>query len=601
MDVKKERLSVNVLVVDDEPDILSTLERALKRRVEGVFAASNGKEALDIFKNEKIDIIVTDVDMPVMNGIEMVEYIRQTDKTTPIILATGLKNLDILAEAINLKVHSFLQKPIRLEELYEIIDEITKISSLEKKLVSQHELLEQYKQAVDRSSIVSKTDPKGIITYVNDEFCKISGYEIDELIGKPHNIVRHPDNDKTMYEFMWYMIKQMKQPWSGEIKNRKKDGSSYWVKATISPILDSEGNIVEYIGIRTDITQQETIKHYFEEQYEISNKQFASAFKLSKEYERAIVESNVISRTDPKGKITFVNDKMIELSGYSKDELIGSPHNIVRHPDNPKAIFKELWNTIKSGKVWKGTLKNKNKNGSSYWVNTTIVPILGEDNKVMEYMSIRHNVTELFLLHKEIEDTQREIIYKMGEIGETRSKETGNHVKRVAEYSKLFANLYGLSIEDSDILFAASPMHDIGKVGIPDSILNKPGRLSEEEFNIMKTHSIIGRRILKGSKRPVLQAASIVAYEHHEKWDGSGYPRGVSGEDIHIFGRITAIADVFDALGSDRCYKKAWELDNILELFKKERGKHFDPNLTDIFFENLDSFLEIRDAYKDEE
>lgn len=180
-----------------------------------------------------------------------------------------------------------------------------------------------------------------------------------------------------------------------------------------------------------------------------------------------------------------------------------------------------------------------------------------------------------------------------------RSQETGNHVKRVAKYSKLLAELAGLSKEESKLLYMASPMHDIGKVAIPDAILNKPAKLSKEEFEIMKTHAKLGYEMLKHSTRPIIKAAAIVAHEHHEKFDGSGYPRGLRGEDIHIFGRITAVADVFDALGSERVYKKAWELERILELFEKERGKHFDPHLIDLFFKHLDQFLEIRDAYKD--
>ena len=145
----------------------------------------------------------------------------------------------------------------------------------------------------------------------------------------------------------------------------------------------------------------------------------------------------------------------------------------------------------------------------------------------------------------------------------------------------------------------ASPMHDIGKIGIPDSILNKNGKLDADEWEVMKTHAQLGYDILKNSKREILQAAGIVSYTHHEKWDGSGYPRGLKGDDIHIFGRITAIADVFDALGSERVYKKAWPLEKILELFNEEKGKHFDPNLIDVFMNNLDEFLEIKEKYKD--
>jgi response regulator RpfG family c-di-GMP phosphodiesterase len=187
----------------------------------------------------------------------------------------------------------------------------------------------------------------------------------------------------------------------------------------------------------------------------------------------------------------------------------------------------------------------------------------------------------------------------MGAIGESRSKETGNHVKRVAEYSKLFALYYGLSKEEAELLKQASPMHDIGKVAIPDAILNKPGRFDENEREIMNTHAMLGYEMLKHSKRPILKAAAIVAKEHHEKWDGTGYPNGIKGENIHIYGRITALADVFDALGSDRVYKKAWDDERIFSLFKEERGKHFDPKLVDIFFENLDEFKKIREKLKD--
>ncbi len=206
---------------------------------------------------------------------------------------------------------------------------------------------------------------------------------------------------------------------------------------------------------------------------------------------------------------------------------------------------------------------------------------------------------ELSKLYQDIEETQKEIIATMGEAGEFRSRETGNHVKRVAKYSSILARLAGLSEEEAQLIEMASPMHDIGKIAIPDAILNKPGKLTYEEFEIMKTHAAIGHEILSHSKRKIIKAAAIVAGEHHERWDGNGYPNAKAGDDIHIYGRITAIADVFDALGSDRCYKKAWELDKILELFRNENGKQFDPNLTNLFFANLDKFLEVRDAFTD--
>lgn len=200
-------------------------------------------------------------------------------------------------------------------------------------------------------------------------------------------------------------------------------------------------------------------------------------------------------------------------------------------------------------------------------------------------------------LIREIEDAQREQLFTLGEIVETRSRETGYHVKRVAEYSKVLALRCGISTPEAEILRLASPLHDVGKVGIPDAVLNKPGKLTPEEFDVIKTHAQIGYDMLKVSKGRVLKAAAVIALQHHEKFDGSGYPQGLSGKDIHIFGRITGIADVFDALGVERVYKKAWELDRILDYFKEQRGKHFDPELLDVFFANLEEIIQIRNAF----
>jgi len=202
-------------------------------------------------------------------------------------------------------------------------------------------------------------------------------------------------------------------------------------------------------------------------------------------------------------------------------------------------------------------------------------------------------------LNNEILSTQREIIFKLGEVVETRSRETGNHVKRVAEYSALLAEACGLNNEQTAILRFASPMHDLGKMAVPDAILNKMGKLTPEEYLLMQSHTTVGHEMLRHSSRELLKAAAVVALEHHERFDGTGYPQGLKGEDIHIFARITAVADVFDALGVKRVYKDAWPLEKILDYFREERGKHFDPVLVDVFFDRLDDLIRIRDAFPD--
>lgn len=196
-------------------------------------------------------------------------------------------------------------------------------------------------------------------------------------------------------------------------------------------------------------------------------------------------------------------------------------------------------------------------------------------------------------MHDILQTSQRELVLMLSEAIEQRSKETGNHVRRVAEYSRILGQRAGLSDIDIEVLATAAPLHDAGKVAIPDAILNKPGRLTDEEMVLMRQHAEFGSRIFDGHDLPVLKAAHLIAGQHHERWDGKGYPNQLKGDETHIFGRIVAIADVFDALSNDRCYKTAWPEKDVLELLEQESGKQFDPKLIGLWMRNLD---EIRDV-----
>jgi len=222
------------------------------------------------------------------------------------------------------------------------------------------------------------------------------------------------------------------------------------------------------------------------------------------------------------------------------------------------------------------------------------VPIQTGDEFEEISSEINRNIETVLDLHHDLEETQMETLFTIGTIAEAHSNETGRHVQRVAEYSQLLGRHYGLSEEEVKILGYASAVHDIGKLTVSDNILNKRGKLTKEEFEQIKQHTVHGYNMLRHSNRSLLKAAATIAYEHHEKYDGTGYPRGLKGEDIHIYGRIVALADVFDALGSDRVYKEAWDDERIFALLRKERGRHFDPKLVDIFFGHLDTFLAIR-------
>lgn len=196
---------------------------------------------------------------------------------------------------------------------------------------------------------------------------------------------------------------------------------------------------------------------------------------------------------------------------------------------------------------------------------------------------------------------ERETIFCLSRAAEYRDPETGGHILRMAHYSRHIARCMGLSVAQQDLLLAAAPMHDIGKVGTPDMILLKPGKLTEAEFVIMKQHAGIGFEILSSNSSPLMQVAAEIAHTHHEKFDGSGYPRALVGEAIPLFGRIVAVADVFDALTSERPYKKAWTIEQATQLLMDGKGKHFDPACVDAFMSQWDEVLNIKQRFIDDE
>lgn len=192
-----------------------------------------------------------------------------------------------------------------------------------------------------------------------------------------------------------------------------------------------------------------------------------------------------------------------------------------------------------------------------------------------------------------------EISIQLGRAGEFRDSETGMHTRRISELSKKLAEFAGLPEDEVEIVHYASPLHDVGKIGIPDNILLKPGPLDKTEFEIMKTHTTIGGRILSDDDSlPVIKAGRIIALQHHEKWDGSGYPAGIAGNNIHIYGRIVTITDVFDSLLSERPYKKPFSLEKVVEIMLEGKGIAFDPVLLGLFFDNLQHFVRIRNSYQ---
>ncbi|MGO3423196.1 MAG: response regulator [Pseudoalteromonas distincta] len=205
--------------------------------------------------------------------------------------------------------------------------------------------------------------------------------------------------------------------------------------------------------------------------------------------------------------------------------------------------------------------------------------------------------THLSLVQAEqLKQAHVDLVERLGRAAEYKDTDTGEHIVRMSQYSKVLALALGMDELRAELLRQAAPMHDVGKIGIPDAILLKPGKLTSEEFDHMKEHATIGAQILANSSSPLLQLAHTLAIEHHEKWDGSGYPNGIKGEEISVEGRIVAIADVFDALTSKRPYKEAWSVEKTVLHMQEQAGTHFDPALIELLVKNLDDIIAIKNA-----
>ena len=225
-----------------------------------------------------------------------------------------------------------------------------------------------------------------------------------------------------------------------------------------------------------------------------------------------------------------------------------------------------------------------------------------EDLELLRHVALyASSAIETKDLYLKLKKAHEDVVYRLSHATKFKDPETQNHIIRVGLYCGIFAKDLGWDDEEIEIIQLAAPMHDIGKVGIPDRVLLKPGKLDEEEWEIMKKHTIYGYEILKGGDSELLKVASLVALEHHEKWDGTGYPYKKKGKEISIYGRMTSLADVFDALTSKRPYKDAWSIDRTVEYIKDNREKQFDPELVDIFVDKLQDFINIKEKLKDEE
>ncbi|MBN2694576.1 HD domain-containing protein [bacterium] len=268
------------------------------------------------------------------------------------------------------------------------------------------------------------------------------------------------------------------------------------------------------------------------------------------------------------------NQKVDQQTGYRTKSILAIP--FVDRKQSPIGVFQVI-----------------NKKTASHFD--------AQDMELLIHLSLyAASSIENSILYEKLKHAQEDVVFRLSHATGYKDPETKNHIIRVGLYCQLMGREIGWDDDELEIIRLAAPMHDIGKVGIPDMILKKPGKLNEDEFQIMKKHALYGYDILKGGESKLTQTAAIIALEHHEKWNGKGYPHSKKGEEISIHARMTAISDVFDALTSERHYKNAWSFEQTAELLKEESGKHFDPKLVELFLSNLDEIISIKKEFHDE-
>jgi len=332
---------LTLLYVEDDTQTAGEFSEFLESIVKTLYVAQNGQQGLELFKKFKPDIVLTDIQMPVMNGLEMSKIIRETDSRVPIFVITAYSDFKYTGKAIDIGLDGYILKPVQFKKFLSKLEIAATHIINYRELEESKKLLEEYKRAVDVSSIVSKTDTRGVITYANDEFCKISGYSRDELIGSSHNIVRHENITAGFYKDLWETIRQ-KKVWKGKIQNRRKDGSSYFVKSVIVPILDKNDEISEYIALRDDVTELEELNTHLEKRVEEETQKNR---KNDKEYIKTL---NSILDHSPNPVVIYdgtivkyANSKFINLTTLQKDE-------VVNHEFDLETLFEDKAGTITS-------------------------------------------------------------------------------------------------------------------------------------------------------------------------------------------------------------------------------------------------------------
>lgn len=603
---------LKVLIIEDSPFDAELLIRRL--RSEGfnpeTQVVQTEKDYLATL-DETIDLILSDWVLPQFSGLRALVLMRERSLDTPFIIVSGTISEEAAVQAMRLGAYDYLLKD-RVQRLGKAILNALGQKALRDEWRETQKLLHLQASALKAAAnAIVITNVAGEVEWINPAFTNLTGYSPEEALGKNlSDLLKSGAQDHTFYKQMWQTI-LAGEVWRGEIINRRKDGAFYTEAMTITPIRDSEGRVGQFIAIKEDITQQRLTEQILEARLHFHE---ASAHQKLKASLTAIIDEAEKLSGSQIGFYHFVasDERTISLQSWSNQttanfcrvegfsehyplERAGVWADCIRER---RAIVHNQFDQVPNRKGYPaGHALVKRELVVPVFRKDKIVAVMGVGNKTSDYTETDVQIIERLadfswdVIEKKIADEELEIAYDATLQGwsnalELREHETAGHSQRVVKTTLRLARRLGVSEAALVDIQRGALLHDIGKMGIPDSILLKPGKLNDEEWEIMRKHPQYAHGLL--SIIPYLENALEIPYSHHEKWDGTGYPRGLKGDEIPLSARIFAIVDVWDALSFDRPYRKAWPRAEIIQYIKDGSGRHFDPAIVEAFLSILE-------------
>lgn len=625
--------TTTILVADDDPDMRALYHRFLGKNGYNPILAEDGVQAIRLFRERLPDLVLMDAGMPGMDGFETSVALHNLFPSlhVPIIMVTGWADEESVNKAFRSGAEEYITKPINWAVLRHRMGTILEHRRVGNALRESEERFRSLAQS-SNDAIISADQTGGIIFW-NQGASRCFGYAAAEVQSRPLTLLIPERFRAAHQQGLTGILETGRLQLAGqtvELVGLHKNGREFPLEITLSSWV--MGNSRFFSAIIRDISARKQLER--ERQVAMQTRIAISAL-LETALEPLTMSRQLAVALDilhtlpwwahPAKSSIFLNNekkKILTLAVWKGWEsaptqpcacvsqgvcLCGLPtanrEIIFRNGLHPRGQFPENYShycvPILFQQQLLGVLNvylppehahNREEEGVLHTISQTLATII-ERRRMEEALEHSHAV---------LKETRLEIIHRLGMASEFRDNETGLHIVRMSQYAALLGQAAGLDEASCDILLNAAPMHDVGKIGIADSILLKPGRLTEEEFKIMKTHTSIGAHMLFGHEEEPLKTAHIIALTHHERWDGQGYPHGLAGEAIPLVGRICALSDVFDALTSERPYKRAWRVEDAVAELQRGAGTQFDPRIVALFLDNMPHILKIKEQFQDD-